>query len=103
MLNPIGGQIIDDTLNQVELESPFSSEFNLAQQIQQMFIKMLIFLKTKEENADKLRLIFLSLRLGLDMILIRCNISLTYFTVAGITPQVGAIAMWTGGTLGFIY
>ena len=42
MLNPIGGQIIDDTLNQVELESPFSSEFNLAQQIQQMFIKMLI-------------------------------------------------------------
>ena len=101
-LNQRGGQI-DDILNPADLESKFSLEFTLAQRIQQMFLKALVFLKSREENADKLRLIFLAARLGIDLILIRCNISVEYFTVNGITQKVGAIATCTGGTLGFVY
>lgn len=56
------------------LESNFSSDFTLAQRIQQMFIKTLVFLKTREENTNKLRLIFLAVKLGLNLILIRWNI-----------------------------
>ena len=71
-LNPRVGQI-EDILIQAQLESEFSLEFTIAERIEQAFIK------TKENNADKLRFIFITTRLGLNLILVRCNIRVEYF------------------------
>ena len=101
-LNPRGGQM-SDILTQGQLESGFSREFTIAQRIQDMIIKTLIYLKTREENADKLRLIFLAARLGLNLILVRCNINIDYLVADGVPKTVSVIAACTGGTFGFIY
>ena len=101
-LNPRGGQI-SDILNQGQLESEFSTEFTIAQRIRDMILKTVIYLRTREENADKLRLIFLVARLGLNLILVRCNINIEYLVDNGVPKTVQVIAVSTGGTFGFIY
>ena len=101
-LNPRGGQI-SDILTQGQLESDFLAEFTIAQRIRDMVIKSLIYLKTREENADKLRLIFLAARLGLNLVLVRCNINIDYLVEDGVPKTVKVIAVCTGGTFGFIY
>ena len=99
-----GGQIKnEDLIEAMRLSSQFSREFILAQKIKQIIIKTIVFLKTKEENAKKLRLIFLALRLGIQFVLVRCKIQIDYIPMVGISPQVVITATCTGGTLGFIY
>jgi hypothetical protein len=97
-LNQRGGQI-SDLLTQGQLESGFA----IAQRIRDIILKTLIFLKSREENADKLRLIFLAARLGLKLILVRCNINIDYLVNDGVPKIVKVIAVCTGGTFGFIY
>jgi hypothetical protein len=101
-LSPRGGEI-NDFLIQGALESEFSAEFTISQRIRDMILKTLIYLKTREENADKLRLIFLVARLGLNLILVRCNINIDYLVDDGVPKTVKVIAVCTGGTFGFIY
>ena len=45
-------------------------------------------MKTREKNADKLRLIFLVARLGINLILVRCNINIDYVVDDGVPKTV---------------
>ena len=100
--NTRGGEI-NDILIQGQLESDFSTDFTIAQRIRDMILRTLIYLKTNEENAGKLRLIYLAARLGINLILVRCNIKIDYLVEDGVPKIVQVIAVSTGGTFGFIY
>ena len=97
------GGDISDTIAQGQLESKFSNEFILAQRIRDMILKTLIYLRIKEENADKLRLIYQIARLGINLILVRCNIKIDYLVNDRVPKIVQVISVSTGGTFGFIY
>ena len=86
-LSSRGGEI-NDFLIQGVLESEFSTEFTISQRIRDMFFKTLIFMKTRGKNADKLRLIFLVARLGINLILVRCNINIDYVVDDGVPKTV---------------
>lgn len=97
-LSSRGGQIKD-----IELAHKFAQEFKLAQKIKIIIHRTIIFLMTKEKNARLLKRLLTAARLGIQFVLIRCNIQIQYLVIDEITKQVAIISMCTVGTLGFIH
>jgi len=77
-------------------------EYQLAEQIKDVIIKLAVFLKKRELRARVLKIIFTQARLVLQLVLHICKINLHYVVVGEGTPQIVVIACCTGGTIGFV-
>ena len=98
-LDQRGGGEIED----IELVNQFNRKFRISIFIQNMVQRTLGFLMTKEKNAKFLKLFFMAARLGIEYILIKCNIRIQYIGPNEINPQFAICAVCTGGTMGFVH
>lgn len=96
-INTRGGQF-----EEFEGQHEFSNEvFKLAQEIKKIVERLARFLKEKELKG-LLRIFFKSGRLILDLILIKCNINITYSILTeGLSTQVIVLTATAGGAAGF--
>jgi hypothetical protein len=74
-------------------------EFELAEQIKDVVIKLTVFLKKKEMRARVLKFIFTQGRLVLHLVLHLCK---RYIVIDEVNPQIAVIACCTGGATGFV-
>ena len=92
-----GGQF-----EEFQAQHEFSNEsFKLAQEIKKMVERLARFLKERELKGI-LKIFFKSGRLILELILVKCNINLTYFIFKeGLNVQIIVITATVGGAAGF--
>lgn len=77
-------------------------DYQLAQQIKDLVLKLAVFLKEKEIRDKVLKIIFIQGRLVLQLVLSLCNINLQYVVVDSVSPQVAVIACCTSNAIGFV-
>lgn len=96
-LNPRGGQFDD-----FEARQEFSNEsFKLAQAIQKFVERLAQYLKEREMRG-LLRIFFKGSRLVLELILMKCQIDMSYQILSkGLSTQVIVITSTVGGATGF--
>jgi hypothetical protein len=92
-----GGQV------DIEDQQYQHQQYQLAEKIQDVIIKLAVFLKERELRARLLKIILTQGRLLLQLVLYRCKINLQYLVVGEVNPQIVVIACCTGGTAGFVF
>jgi hypothetical protein len=78
-------------------------EYQSAEKIKNVIIKLAVFFKKKELKARVLKIIFTQGRLLLQLILYTCKIKLQYLVVDEVNTQIIVITCCAGGTAGFVF